>query len=113
MAPRPSAGPLPVEVSASALEPEDRTERHYTITYGDTGHSYDTIFGPYLPCAKLVLESRIRTFACRIRSPTLCGSVRPSSRPTQFGPLPSSPHDQQTDMAGLQEKFDELKQSLL
>ena len=60
MAPPPSAGrpaeaPPPVEVSAPALEPEGRTERHYTIAYGDTGHSYDTIFGPYLPGAKSVV----------------------------------------------------------
>jgi ATP-dependent Lon protease len=48
---RPTETPQPVELSES----EGRTERHYTIAYGDTGHSYDTIFGAYLPGAKSVV----------------------------------------------------------
>ena len=38
-----------------AREPEGKSEQHYTIAYGDTGHSYDTIFGPYLLGAKSVV----------------------------------------------------------
>jgi ATP-dependent Lon protease len=30
-------------------------ERHFTIYYGDTGHSYDSIFGPYLEGAKEIV----------------------------------------------------------
>jgi ATP-dependent Lon protease len=30
-------------------------ERHYTIGYSDTGHSYDTIFGPSLVGAKSIV----------------------------------------------------------
>jgi ATP-dependent Lon protease len=45
----------PLEVDATAPEPEGPTERHYSIAYGDTGHSHDTIFGPYLLGAKSVV----------------------------------------------------------
>ena len=38
----------------TAVEPEP-TEQHFTIKYGDTGHSHDSILGPYLPGAKEVL----------------------------------------------------------
>ena len=34
-------------------EPE-LSEKHYTIFYGDTGHSYESIFGPYLMGAKII-----------------------------------------------------------
>src|SRR5207245_4400517 len=29
-------------------------EKHFTIHYGDTGHSYEKIFGPYLAGAKQI-----------------------------------------------------------
>jgi ATP-dependent Lon protease len=31
------------------------TEPHYTIQYGDVGHTCDGIFGPYLQGAKAVI----------------------------------------------------------
>ena len=118
MAPPPSAGrpaeaPPPVEVSAPALEPEGRTERHYTIAYGDTGHSYDTIFGPYLPGANSVvvedpyirMPHQVANFVRFCETVVKTDTVRTVTLFTSY--------DQQTDMAGLQEKFDELKQSLL
>jgi ATP-dependent Lon protease len=68
------------QVPASTPEPEAPIERHYTIAYGDTGHSYDTIFGPYLPGAKsVVVEDRI--FDCPTRPRTSSASAKPSSRP--------------------------------
>ncbi len=30
-------------------------EQHFTILYGDTGHSYESILGPYLRGAKAVV----------------------------------------------------------
>lgn len=118
IAPPPSAGrpaeaPPPVEVSAPAVEPEVRTERHYTIAYGDTGHSYDTIFGPYLSGAKSVvvedpyirMPHQVANFVRFCETVVKTDTVRAVTLFTSY--------DQQTDMAGLQEKFDELKQSLL
>lgn len=47
------AAPEPsVEVPAPAVEAA--VEKHYTILYGETGHSYETILGPYLRGAKRV-----------------------------------------------------------
>ncbi|MDA3949430.1 MAG: hypothetical protein PF508_09395, partial [Spirochaeta sp.] len=35
--------------------PDGPTEQHYKILYGDVGHSYDAIFGDYLPGAKKIV----------------------------------------------------------
>jgi ATP-dependent Lon protease len=104
----------PVEVPAPAAgAPEFLTERHYTIAYGDTGHSYDTIFTPYLPGTKSVvvedpyirLPHQVANFVRFCETVVKAATVRTVTLITSY--------DQQTDMAGLQEKLDELKQSLL
>jgi len=103
----------PLEVSAPAPGPKDPTEQHYTIAYGDTGHSYDTIFGPYLPGAKsVVIEDpyiraphQIANFVRFCETAIKSDTVRSVTLFTSY--------DQHTDMAGLREKLDELKQSLL
>ena len=43
----PTAATAPVDSPAPGREVEPR-ERHYRILYGSTGHTYETIFGPYL-----------------------------------------------------------------
>jgi ATP-dependent Lon protease len=44
------------EEDGEEAEPE-RKERHFTIYYGDTGHSYDSLFGTYLEGAnEIVVE---------------------------------------------------------
>jgi ATP-dependent Lon protease len=101
----------PLEVSA--LDHDGPTERHYTIAYGDTGHSYDTIFSPYLPGAKSVVVEdpyiraphQVANFVRFCESVVKAATVRSVTLITSY--------DQQTDMAALQEKLDELKQSLL
>jgi hypothetical protein len=52
---RPVVAASPIEVSAGAQGSEAPTDGHYTIAYGDTEHSDDTIFGPYLPGPKSVV----------------------------------------------------------
>lgn len=113
-----------VERTANTLSPDSEPrqpeaalevpgERHYVISYGDTGHSYDTIFGPYLPGAKSVLVEdpyirlphQIANFVRFCESVVKAFTVRKIILVTSY--------DEQTDMAGLQEKLDELKQSLL
>ena len=50
-------------------------ELHFTIFYGDVGHTYDSIVGPYLEKAKR-WSLRTRTFVPRIKLQTLCDFVR-------------------------------------
>lgn len=51
---------VPTDLSA---EPQ---ERHFTIRYGETGHSFETIVGPYLAGAKEVIveDPRMRFVLC-------------------------------------------------
>ena len=88
-------------------------ELHYTIAYGDTGHSYDSIFGPYLAGAKSIvvedpyirLPHQIANFVRFCETVVKADTVQRISLVTSY--------DEQTDMAALQEKLDDLKQSLL
>lgn len=103
----------PPAMAALPPETEEPTEHHYTIAYGDTGHSYDTIFGPYLPGAKSVvvedpyirMPHQIANFVRFCETAVKAETVRSITLFTSY--------DQQTDLAGLQEKLDELKQSLV
>jgi ATP-dependent Lon protease len=108
-----STSPAPSPIADSKPRAEAPTERHYTIAYGDTGHSYDTIFGPYLPGAKAVvvedpyirMPHQIANFVRFCEAVVKAVTVRSITLLTSY--------DQQTDMANLQEKLEELKQSLL
>jgi ATP-dependent Lon protease len=88
-------------------------ERHYTIAYGDTGHSYDSIFGPYLAGAKSVivedpyvrLPHQIANFVRFCETIVKAATVRNVRLITSY--------DQQTDLVGLKDKLEELTQSLL
>jgi ATP-dependent Lon protease len=103
----------PSEPSIHVSQAEGPKESHYAIAYDDTGHSFDTIFGPYLPGAQsLVVEDpyirtphQIANFVRFCETVVKAATVRRVSLVTSY--------DQQTDMAGLKEKLDELKQSLL
>ena len=92
---------------------EQAMERHYTIAYGDTGHSYDSIFGPYLAGARSVivedpyvrLPHQIANFVRFCETIVKAATVRNVRLITSY--------DQQTDLMGLKEKLEELTQSLL
>jgi ATP-dependent Lon protease len=109
-------GPIDASTPVAAVSQEvaaQPPERHYTIAYGDTGYSYDTIFGPYIVGAKSVtvedpyirLPHQVANFVRFCEAVVKAGTVQNVKLITSY--------DQQTDMAGLQEKLDELKQSLL
>lgn len=51
---KPAAKATTPETPAAPAEPELK-ERHYTIHYGDVGHSYESIIGPYLRGASEVV----------------------------------------------------------
>lgn len=88
-------------------------ERHFTILYGDTGYTYDSIVGPYLEGAKSVtiedpyirathqIGNFVRFCETLIKQPTIRSIKLVSS------------YDEKTDLADLHEKLDALKQSLL
>jgi len=114
--PAASSGSTPkqsVEEEQTTTQGSEAEEQHFTISYGDTGHTYDTIVGPYLSGAKRVIvedpyirmphqiSNFVRLCETLVKSPT----VRKIHLETSY--------DDKTDLAGLNEKMDELKQSLL
>lgn len=93
--------------------PAELVERHFTIMYGDVGHSYESIIGPYLPGAKSLtiddpyirmphqIQNFVRFCELVVRSET----VRKISLITSY--------DDSTQLTDIAEKLEELKQSLL
>lgn len=88
-------------------------EKHFTILYGDTGHTYDSIIGAYLEGAKsATIEDPY------IRAPHQVGNFvrfcetlikEPTIRRIDL----VTGYDEKTDLTDLNDKFDALKQSLL
>jgi len=88
-------------------------EQHFTILYGDTGYSYESIIGPYLQDAKSIviedpyirLQHQIQNFVRFCETVLKAGTIRKISLITGY--------DDKTQLAEIAEKLDELKQSLL
>lgn len=116
--------PLPVTPAEPPVVPADTTmsppetveelkEQHFTILYGDTGYSYESIMGPYLRGAKTViiedpyirLQHQIQNFVRFCETVVKAGTVRRITLLTGY--------DDNTQLADIAEKLDELKQSLL
>lgn len=103
------ATPAPVQ---AAVEPAP-AEQHFTILYGDTGHTYESIMGPYLKGAKAVqvedpyirLPHQIQNFVRFCEAVLKAGTVRKISLLTSF--------DDTTPLADMNDKLDQLRQSLL
>lgn len=101
---------VPDETRSS--QPEAR-EQHFTIMYGDTGHSYESIIGPYLFSAKAVviedpyirLQHQIQNFVRFCETVVKAGSIKKIDLVTGF--------DDNTQLAEIHEKLSDLKQSLL
>ncbi|MCU9849312.1 BREX system Lon protease-like protein BrxL [Defluviimonas sp. WL0024] len=88
-------------------------EKHFTISYGDVGHTYDTIIGPYLQGAKEIIieDPYIRAPHQLANFVRFCESAvkAPTVRKINL----RSSYDEKTDLATVNERMDELKQSLL
>ena len=116
--------PKPVEliketnlsITDDAQEPvagPDLSGQHYSINYGDTGYTYNTILGPYLSGAKSVriedpyirMPHQIANFV------RFCETVVKSPTVREIHLVAG--YDDQTDLTTLNEKINELKQSLL
>jgi ATP-dependent Lon protease len=94
------------------VEEEEPKEDHYTIFYGDTGHSYQSIFGRYLEGAKSVLiedpyirlphqmQNLVRFSELLVR----VGTAGEINLTTGF--------DNDSQKAEIQEKFEILQESL-
>lgn len=115
----PAAVPTPLSPdpadTLAVLEPlsVELKEQHFTILYGDTGYSYESILGPYLQGAKAVviedpyirLQHQIQNFVRFCETVLKAGTVKKISLITGY--------DDKTQLADIAEKLDELKQSLL
>lgn len=107
---------VPTEPHSPAIEPEisaEPQEQHFTIHYGDTGYSYEALILPYLQGAKLIeiedpyiranhqIHNFVRFCEAVIKLPTVRKIVLTTS------------YDQDTDLKMLNDRFEELKQSLI
>ena len=116
--PRPAAPtatsiPAPEEIKPPATT-ETLTEQHFSIQYGDTGYTYDTIFGTYLAGAKAVTieDPYIRAPHQLANFVRFCETVVRAS-PTVGRINLITGYDDKTDLAMVRDKLEELKQSLL
>lgn len=105
-----------VEVTPPVVTPvvsAELVEKHFTIMYGDVGHSYESIIGPYLRAAKTVviedpyirLQHQIQNFVRFCECVLKAGTVKKINLITGY--------DDNTQLADIAEKLEELKQSLL
>ncbi|MDY0222748.1 MAG: BREX system Lon protease-like protein BrxL, partial [Desulfobacterium sp.] len=92
---------------------QELKEKHFTIMYGDTGYSYETIVGPYLFGARVVniedpyirLPHQIHNFVRFCETLLKAGTVKKIHLVTGY--------DDNTQLSEIHEKLGELKQSLL
>lgn len=102
------AAPPPAAPKAAAL-----AEQHVTIQYGDTGHTYDSIFGAYLINASAVTVEdpyiraphQISNFLRFCETIVRISTIRRIALKTGY--------DEKTHLAIVNERLSELKQSLL
>lgn len=100
-------------VVTPVVVPDELVEKHFTIMYGDVGHSYESIIGPYLRGAKTVviedpyirLQHQIQNFVRFCECVLKAGTVKKINLITGY--------DDKTQLAEIAEKLEELKQSLL
>lgn len=105
-----STVPTPAVIKSAAVELK---EQHFTILYGDTGYSYESIMGPYLQGAKTVviedpyirLQHQIQNFVRFCETALKAGTIKQISLITGY--------DDKTQLADIAGKLEELKQSLL
>ncbi|WP_027997235.1 BREX system Lon protease-like protein BrxL [Sinorhizobium arboris] len=88
-------------------------EQHFSILYGDTGHSYESILGPYLRGAKsVVIEDPYIRMPHQIQNfVRFCETVLRHSVAKKITLITG--YDDKTQLADISEKLEELKQSLL
>lgn len=88
-------------------------EQHFTIMYGESGRTYESLIGPYLAGAKsLTIEDPyIRARHQITNFVRFCEAAAKSPTMRHINLVTS--YDDQTDVSALSESLEELKQSLL
>jgi ATP-dependent Lon protease len=105
------------EVTAPVYVPEPETEKlidqHFTIMYGETGRSYESIIGPYLAGAKSITieDPYIRARHQLTNFVRFCEAVVKAPAIRQI--ILMTNYNEDTDVALVSESLSELKQSLL
>jgi ATP-dependent Lon protease len=104
------SSPTASTVETSDPEPQ---EQHFTILYGDTGHSYESILAPYLRGAReIVIEDPYIRLTHQIQNfVRFCEAVLKHSSVKRIKLITS--YDSTTYMEEVNERLSELKQSLL
>ena len=97
----------------NAAANQDLIEQHFAIFYDDTGHSYETIIGPYLMGAKEVTveDPYIRATHQIQNLIRFCEMVVKHSTIHKINLITS--YDEKTNLSEIRDNLDELKQSLL
>jgi ATP-dependent Lon protease len=112
----PAAVSVPAPDGGRAVSPppaEELAEKHFNILYGDTGHSYESIVGPYLRDATSVvvedpyirMQHQIQNFVRFCEVLVRAGSIRKLTLITSY--------DSTSSLQETAARFEELKQSLL
>ncbi|MCY7321483.1 MAG: BREX system Lon protease-like protein BrxL [Phormidesmis sp. CAN_BIN36] len=113
-APAPAIAPQSAfEVEKPVEHPPSLQEQRFTIHYGATGYSYDSIIAPYLQGAKTVviedpyirMPHQLQNLVRFCETVTKAGTVKRIELTTGY--------DDDTPLAEIQEKLDDLQQSLL
>jgi ATP-dependent Lon protease len=110
----PPAGPDKTFTNSDEVsnEPID-AEQHFTIFYDDTGHTYESIICPYLNEAKAVtIEDPFIRASHQVNNfVRFCEAVVKSPTVSRIELVTS--YDDKTNLAELNEKFEQITQSLL
>ena len=101
------------QIAAVAKQTPTLKEQHFTILYGDSGYSYESIMGPYLQGAKSVviedpyirMQHQIQNFV------RFCETILKATTIKKICLITG--YDDKTQLAEIAEKMEELKQSLL
>lgn len=111
--PATAATPQPIVEALNSPGLSGPGEQHFTIMYGASGYSYESVVGPYLQGAKAItiedpyirLQHQIQNFVRFCETVVRAGSVR--------GITLITGHDERTPSAEMAEMLDKLKQSLI
>lgn len=110
------ADPIPANtplIAPAVVHMPTLKEQHFTILYGDTGYSYESIMGQYLKGAKSVviedpyirMQHQIQNFV------RFCETILKATTIKKICLITG--YDDKTQLAEIAEKMEELKQSLL
>jgi ATP-dependent Lon protease len=110
---QPSEVAVMVQPEIVSLKESELSEKHYTIFYGDTGYSYETIFGPYFTGAKSIeIEDPYIRMPHQIQNLVrFCEVIIKLSGIKRIELI--SGYDDETQKLEIEQKLGDLKQSLL